>query len=340
MTNLEQIAVIGAGTMGHGVGQVAAQSGLRVKLYDINGAVLENAMGRIEENLTEGIDKGKVTKQEREEALARLETTTDLASAVRAADLVVECAPEKMPLKKSLFASISERAPEHAVLATNTSSLSVTEIAAASSAPDRVVGMHFFNPVHIMKLVELVRAEQTSEATLQAAHSAGARLGREMILVIDSPGFATSRLGLVMGLEAARMPFMGIGCWSGSAELSRKARSSRKLEQCSVEASPRTRSPRNLNICAANGAVRSSDRTVWRGSYSSLLNCANGTIPRPDNGRQTSSRSRRKRQSVSASGCRNSRTRSEPASIARPRSRWGWSSTGRGAAATRAWPTS
>lgn len=215
---IERVAVLGAGTMGHGIAQVATLAGCRVQLFDIDESIVSKGRSHVTANLARGVEKGKVTEEQKTAALDRLATTTSLAEAVREADLVIEAAPERMDLKKKIFAEVSGLAPEGAILATNTSSLSITEIAAASKRPDRVLGMHFFNPPYILKLLELVRAEQTSDEVLEQARQAGERMGREMIVVSDTPGFATSRLGLVLGLEAMRMVEQGV---AGAAEIDR-----------------------------------------------------------------------------------------------------------------------
>lgn len=206
----KKTAVIGAGTMGHGIAQVAAMSGYDTVLFDIDSDVLEAAIGKVTANLDKGVDKGKVSPEVREAALGRLQTGTDLDAAVSGAALIIEAAPERMDLKRKLFADISAACPADAVLATNTSSLSLTEIAASAARPDRVVGMHFFNPPHILRLLELVRAEQTSDETMEIARAAGECMNRKIIEVSDTPGFATSRLGVVLGLEAMRMVEQGV----------------------------------------------------------------------------------------------------------------------------------
>jgi 3-hydroxybutyryl-CoA dehydrogenase len=205
-----RVAVLGAGTMGHGIAQVAAQSGYETRLYDVDSAAIDRGLAKIRETLEGGVAKGKTTPEDRDAALARIAGERDLAAAVRGAALVVEAAPEKMDVKRALFSAVSAAAPSDAVLGTNTSSLSVGEIADAASDPSRVIGMHFFNPPHLVKLLEIVRAEKTSEETLRRAKELGAQFGREMIVVRDSPGFATSRLGLVIGLEAMRMLESGV----------------------------------------------------------------------------------------------------------------------------------
>lgn len=204
------VTVLGAGTMGHGIAQVAAASGHRVTLFDIDAAALERARARVAANLDKGVRLGKVTGPEREETLENLTTSADLEDAVAGADLVVEAAPEKLELKRDIFARVEAAAPEGSLLATNTSSLSIAAIAEALDRPERFLGLHFFNPVHIMALVEVVRGPATSEATMESALAFVRRLGKEPVVVKDSPGFASSRLGVVLGLEAMRMVEEGV----------------------------------------------------------------------------------------------------------------------------------
>ncbi len=206
----ERVAVLGAGTMGHGIAQVAAQAGYETRLHDVDAAAIERGLAKIRETLDAGVAKGKTTTEERDAALARLAGERDLRAAVEGAALVVEAAPERMELKRQIFAAVSDAAPTGAILGTNTSSLSIGEIARAAKHPERVIGLHFFNPPHLVKLLEIVRPETTSDETLRRAKEFGAAMGREMIVVRDSPGFATSRLGLVLGLEAMRMLESGI----------------------------------------------------------------------------------------------------------------------------------
>ena len=208
---IQKVAVLGAGTMGHGIAQVAAASGFDTTLFDLSDAFVRGGLERIERNLKQGVDRGKVTEEDRAAALARLATTTSAEEALVAADLVIEAAPERMEIKRSLVDQANRFAPAGTIFATNTSSLSVTEIASAAKNPDRVIGMHFFNPPYVLKLLEIVRAEQTSNETLAAVRDVAARMGREVIVIRDSPGFATSRLGLALGLEAMRMLQEGVG---------------------------------------------------------------------------------------------------------------------------------
>jgi 3-hydroxybutyryl-CoA dehydrogenase len=207
---IEKITVIGAGTMGAGIAHVAAYSGFSVRLLDIDRGAVDAGIAHVSKTLAKGIALDKVTETHANETLARIQGVTETLEAVADADLVIEAIPENMELKKMLFQDLSTMMRDDAILATNTSSLSVTELASAAPHPDRVVGMHFFNPPHILTLLELVRAWQTSEETVAAVHAAGERMERDMIIVHDSPGFATSRLGLILGLEAMRMVQAGV----------------------------------------------------------------------------------------------------------------------------------
>ena len=200
----ETIAVLGAGTMGHGIAQVAAAAGFRVILRDLESEALRRAVQAIERNLAKGIQLGKITEAERDLTLQHIRGTTQM-SETRDADLFIEAAPEIMGLKQEILREVEGLAQPAAIFATNTSSLSVTEIATTSREPARVVGMHFFNPVHIMRLVELVRGRETSDETLAAVREVGRRMKKEPITVRDVPGFASSRLGVALGLEAMRM---------------------------------------------------------------------------------------------------------------------------------------
>jgi 3-hydroxybutyryl-CoA dehydrogenase len=210
VNEIKAVAVLGAGTMGHGIAQVCAAAGCRVRLFDITEAAVASGAARIATNLEKGIERGKVTSEERDAVLARLTTTAVIAEAVRDADLVIEAAPESMELKTKIFAEVDADAPAHAILASNTSSLAIAHIASVVADPTRVVGMHFFNPVHIMALVEVVWTPKTSDATREAAVAFARRLGKEPIVVKDVPGFASSRLGIVLGMEAIRMVEQGV----------------------------------------------------------------------------------------------------------------------------------
>ncbi|MFC5366548.1 3-hydroxyacyl-CoA dehydrogenase family protein [Salinirubrum litoreum] len=204
------VGVLGAGTMGHGIAQVAAMAGHSVTLRDVDEQIVAEGLASIRENLAGGVERGKVTESERDATLDRLAGTTDLDAAVGDADLVIEAVPEDTALKQDVLCEAEALAPEDAVLATNTSSLSVTEIASALDRPERFVGLHFFNPVHIMALVEVVVAEQTDTDTEQFAESFVAGIDKTAVTVTDAPGFATSRLGVAVGVEAVRMVQEGV----------------------------------------------------------------------------------------------------------------------------------
>jgi 3-hydroxybutyryl-CoA dehydrogenase len=205
-----RIAVIGAGTMGHGIAQVAAMAGCDVGLTDFNPAVKDGALGRIRDNLAGAVKRGKLTQEDASAVLARVSWHDQLGSAVERVAVVVEAIVERLEAKRELFARLDNLLPPPAVLATNTSSLSVSRIAQATQHPERVVGMHFFNPVHIMKLVEVVTHQRTGQETIERVLELAKQLGKDPILVRDTPGFASSRLGVVLGLEAMRMLEQGV----------------------------------------------------------------------------------------------------------------------------------
>jgi 3-hydroxybutyryl-CoA dehydrogenase len=196
--------------MGRGIAQVAALAGCDTVLTDVAADALARSAAEVAASLEKGVEKGKVAREAADGAKARLRTEADLGRAVAGADLVVEAVFENLDLKRELFGRIDAAAPPGAVLATNTSSLPVAAIAAATGRPGRVAGMHFFNPVPLMPLLEVVRTASTSEETLRAVLDAGRRMGKECIVVRDSPGFATSRLGVAIGLEAMRMLQEGV----------------------------------------------------------------------------------------------------------------------------------
>ena len=202
--------VLGAGTMGHGIAQVLAASGIETRLYDPFPAALDKGLSAVRANLDKGVELGKLQPAARAEALAKLSAAPDLEQAMDGVDVAIEAVPEKLDLKRDLFGKLSARLGPDVLLATNTSSLSVAAIAAGARHPERVTGMHFFNPPHLMKLVEVVRAETSSDAAVAASVALARRLGKDPITVVDSPGFASSRLGLVSGLEAMRMLESGV----------------------------------------------------------------------------------------------------------------------------------
>jgi 3-hydroxybutyryl-CoA dehydrogenase len=207
---IRRVAVIGAGTMGRGIAQATAQAGYETTLFDAVSGVPERARVEIEATLEKGVARGKVTPAEKTATLDRLRLETDLARAVGNADLVVEAVPEKLELKRDLFRELDARAPASVILGSNTSSLSIADIAQVVERPGRVLGLHFFNPVHLMRLVEIVVAPGTESEVVDAARAFVESLGKRPIVVRDSPGFATSRLGLTLGLEAMRMLEEGV----------------------------------------------------------------------------------------------------------------------------------
>jgi 3-hydroxybutyryl-CoA dehydrogenase len=196
--------------MGHGIAQALAQCGVATTLVDLDAAALQKGLAAVKKNLDVGVEKQKVTAEQRDATLARLSGSSDMEAAARGADVVIEAVPEKLELKRSIFAKLDAACRPDALLATNTSSLSITRIAEACKRPERVLGMHFFNPVHIMKLVEVVRAAQTAPEAATLALELSRLMGKDPIDVKDSPGFASSRLGLVIGLEAMRMLEAGV----------------------------------------------------------------------------------------------------------------------------------
>jgi 3-hydroxybutyryl-CoA dehydrogenase len=210
MNDIETIAVIGAGTMGRGIAQTAATAGYRVVLVDADPSALASGLSSIENILLTLVEKGKLQSSERNAAMARLSPAATLAQGVKDAGCVIEAVPESYELKARIFRELDEAAPANAILASNTSSLPIAKLAHVTKRPGQVIGMHFFNPVPVMPLLEIIRAERTSDATVAAAVRVAARLGKEPIIVRDSPGFATSRLGVLLGLEAIRMVEAGV----------------------------------------------------------------------------------------------------------------------------------
>ena len=208
--DVRSVAVVGAGTMGAGIAQVCAQTGWKTCLYDAFPESLTKGMDAIEAFWDKGIERGKTTTDQKAEWSGNLRVINDLPEAVEGVDLIIEAVPENMQLKQEIFAELERLAPSHAMLATNTSGLSISEIAQSTGCPDRVIGMHFFNPVPLMSLLELVRHDAVSEETIAAAKSIGSAMGKTTIVVRDVPGFATSRLGVVLGNEAIRMLADGV----------------------------------------------------------------------------------------------------------------------------------
>lgn len=196
--------------MGSGIAQVSAQTGWETRLFDAFPESLERGMRNIEDFWERGISKGKTTPNQKEDWSSNLISAGEMSEAVEGSDVVIEAVPEKMELKRSIFEELENLAPSNAILATNTSGLPISEIAAHTSCPERVIGMHFFNPVPLMKLLEIVRHDAVDERTVSTAKEVGEAMGKTTILVRDIPGFATSRLGVVLGNEAIRMLAEGV----------------------------------------------------------------------------------------------------------------------------------
>jgi 3-hydroxybutyryl-CoA dehydrogenase len=207
---IKTISVLGAGTMGHGIAHAAMAAGYDTRLYDPSQAQLDVAEALITGIVRTGVDLGKVTAAEGEATCCRLRKSTSVEKAVRGADLVIEAAPEKVDLKIALLSEVETYAATESVIASNTSALSITELAAVLKDPSRVGGMHFFNPVHKMKLVEIVRALETSQETISVMAQVAQQMGKETVLIKESPGFITSRINALIGNEAFYMLQEGI----------------------------------------------------------------------------------------------------------------------------------
>ena len=207
-----RVAVIGAGTMGAGIAQVCAQAGYDTRLYDAFPEGLAAGLANIEAFWDKGIQRGKTTPEQKEKWRGNITTfgSGDLAIAVDGVEIAIEAVPEKLSLKRQIFNELDKLAPTHTILASNTSSISITEIANETERPEMVIGMHFFNPVPIMNLLEIVRHSEVDGSTMQFAREFGKAIGKTTIVVNDVPGFATSRLGVVLGNEAIRMLAEGV----------------------------------------------------------------------------------------------------------------------------------
>lgn len=209
-SRVSRVAVLGAGTMGHGIAQTCAAAGISVRVADVHEAALDKGRRAVDGALQRLVDKGKLTADDRDAQRARIAWGADIAAAVADADLVIEAVPERMELKKQLLATVDAHAPEGALVGSNTSSLSITELGNALKSPARLVGLHFFNPVPVMALLEIVRGIRTDEAAVDRALGFAAQIGKTPIVVRDMPGFATSRLGVALGAEAIRMLESGV----------------------------------------------------------------------------------------------------------------------------------
>lgn len=207
---IRQISILGTGTMGRGIAYLAAISGYETVMYDAEQSALDAAKAAVDSMLKKGVEKGKVSESAAAEASARVQLIPELEPAVSGADLIIEAVPEIFDLKKELFAQADLFCGVDTILASNTSSISITRLASNVERRDRFVGMHFFNPPHVMKLIEIVRGDRTSDRTIEQVREVAEKMGKTPILVRDSPGFATSRLGVAIGLEAMRMLEEGV----------------------------------------------------------------------------------------------------------------------------------
>ena len=207
---METIAVLGTGTMGQGIAQIAATSGYATRVYDVEAERAQAAAAGVGAQLEKLVQKGKLDAASKAAALGRLTTATDVGAACAGAAVVIEAVPEIMELKVSLFRDVIAAAPPSALLASNTSSLSITELGTRIGAPDRTIGLHFFNPPPVMELLEVVRGLGTSQDSVDRALALAKALGKTPIVVADTPGFASSRLGVILGAEAIRMLESGV----------------------------------------------------------------------------------------------------------------------------------
>ncbi|MEC8951543.1 MAG: 3-hydroxyacyl-CoA dehydrogenase NAD-binding domain-containing protein [Acidobacteriota bacterium] len=207
---IRSIVVLGAGTMGHGIAYGAAMGGFDTRLYDVSEEVLGRSRSLINGIGAKAVELGKVRSNDFESARARLEFVTDLSAALSGIEMVIEAVPEKMDLKLSVFEEVERHAPADAIVASNTSALSITEISSALTRPQRVAGMHFFNPVHKMKLVEVVCALETAPETMDVIEEVAKQMGKETVRIKESPGFVTSRVNAMIGNEAFYMLQQGI----------------------------------------------------------------------------------------------------------------------------------
>jgi 3-hydroxybutyryl-CoA dehydrogenase len=207
---ISRITVLGAGTMGHGIAHAGIAGGYQTRMYDVSDAAVAKGRAAIEQIVKKSVELGRLSASDADAAIQRLAPTTNLTEALHDADMVIEAAPEKIDVKLPLFAEIERHAPAAAVIASNTSALSITELAGSLRNPSRVAGMHFFNPVHKMKLIEIVQALESAPATLEALEIVAKRMGKETVLVRESPGFITTRVNASIGNEAFYMLMEGV----------------------------------------------------------------------------------------------------------------------------------
>jgi len=210
LENIKVISVLGAGTMGSGIAQIAAQQGYPIFLRDISQQQVDTGLEQMRNSLQKAVQKGLMAESDAKLAMSLVTGTADLKKAVQSADFIIEAIPEKLVLKRELFRELDGLCKQEAILATNTSTISITELASLTQKPQRFIGMHFMNPVSQMKLVEIVTGLLTSDETTEVTRQLALKLGKEPIIISDSPGFATSRLGIALFIEASRMLEEGI----------------------------------------------------------------------------------------------------------------------------------
>ncbi len=202
---IRKITVIGSGTMGNGIAQVSAMAGFKTSLFDISKEQLDVAESKINKNLDKGVELGKIPQEKSDNAKANMVFTEDFETAARDSDLIIEAVPENMDLKKKIFSDAEDFVHEKTIFATNTTGLSITEMGNATKREDKVIGMHFFNPVHIMKLIEIVRSKATSQETYEIVKEVSEKMGKQTVEVNEAAGFVTSRMNALIGAEAFRM---------------------------------------------------------------------------------------------------------------------------------------
>jgi 3-hydroxybutyryl-CoA dehydrogenase len=208
--NIKTISVIGAGTMGRGIAYASCLAGYATKLYDVEDKILHSTRESIANSFRKAVDRAIISQEIADKSLSCLQTTTDLNAASDETDFVIEAVPERIDLKIELFRRLDDIAPKHAIFATNTSSLSITEMAGATQRPAQVIGMHFFNPVPVMKLIEIIRGLETAEATIAATQEVAQAMKKETVVINESPGFITTRINAMIGNEAFYMLQEGV----------------------------------------------------------------------------------------------------------------------------------
>ncbi len=210
MTSVERVLVLGTGTMGQGIAQVCAAAGMEARLFDVDPAKVDGALASIGKAVARMVEKNKIKEADKDALLAKLVRTSSLEEGSKGIDLCIEAVPEKMDLKVEVLSKVVAAAPPHAIVGSNTSSLSITQLGTRLGVGERTVGLHFFNPPPVMELLEIVRGGQTTDATLETSFAVAKAIGKTAIVVKDSPGFATSRLGVILGCEAIRMLEAGV----------------------------------------------------------------------------------------------------------------------------------